>query len=162
MNNLACFFVVRTAWAGGWSQSPQCLAWKVLSLERLEHTTSWEPQRQSAALVRALGTFTLTLKAISGIQKMGDFCVLFFFSSLIGLSLSSFVSAHHVSEVCGDAWNCHPTPLCLSIENVSENIRRDMSGVSVLSPAPEKSPLKERKGMPVFFVKTLILWLSGS
>lgn len=37
-----------------------------------------------------------------------------------------------------------------------------MSAVSVLSPAPEKSPLKECKGMPVFFVKTLVLWLSGS
>ncbi|CAB1424012.1 unnamed protein product [Pleuronectes platessa] len=47
------------AWAEGWSQSPQCLAWKVLSLERLERTTSWEPQRQSAALIRALGSLTL-------------------------------------------------------------------------------------------------------
>lgn len=37
-----------------------------------------------------------------------------------------------------------------------------MSGVSVLSPMPEESPLKERKGMPVFFVKTLVLQLSGS
>lgn len=39
------FFVVGTAWAGDLSQSPQCLAWKVLSLERLEHSASWEPRR---------------------------------------------------------------------------------------------------------------------
>lgn len=98
VNNLACFFVVRTAWAGGWSQSPQCLAWKVLSLERLEHTTSWEPQRQSAAFIRALGT--LTLKAISGIKLWRQ-------DKVNWLSFSSFVSVHHVSEVCGNAWNCH-------------------------------------------------------
>lgn len=38
VNNLACIFVVRTAWARGRSQNPQCLAWKGLSLERLEHS----------------------------------------------------------------------------------------------------------------------------
>lgn len=40
VNNLARFFAVRTAWAGGWSQSPQCLAWKVLSLVKMECATS--------------------------------------------------------------------------------------------------------------------------
>lgn len=171
LNNLACFFVVRTAWAEGWSQSPQWLAWKVLSLERLERTTSWEPQRQNPALTRALGT--LTFMAISGTELWS--CVVgelsFFILPCHGLScftsFSSFVSVRHVSEVCGGAWNYHVNIpllplLCLSIENVSENIQQDISRVSVLSPTPEKTPLKEWKGTPVFFVKTLALWLSGS
>lgn len=114
VNNLACFFVVRTAWAGGWGQRPQCLAWKVLSLERLEHTTSWEPQRQSATLIRVLGKLTLKDHLRYKIMSMGEF-----------LSLSSFVSLHvyvHVCGVCGDAWNIHANipPLrwvCLRICN---------------------------------------------
>lgn len=38
-------------------------------------------------------------------------------------------------------------------KNVSENIQRDMSGVSVVSPTPQKkkSPLKECKDMPIVF-----------
>lgn len=51
----------------------------------------------------------------------------------------------------------YPAPLRSSIENVSENIERDVSPVSALSPVPEKSPLKERKGMPVSFVITLFM-----
>lgn len=88
VNNLARFFVVRTAWAGSWSQSPQCLAWKVLSLERLERATSWELQRQSPGNAYSQGQLRYNVVEIA--VFLGFFFLLFFLigchSALLPLS----------------------------------------------------------------------------
>lgn len=102
VNNLARFFVVRTAWAGSWSQSPQCLAWKVLSLERLERATSWELQRQSPGNAYSQGQLRYN------VVEIAVFLGFLFFVFFNWLSLGSFASVHHVSYVCGDAWICPP------------------------------------------------------
>ena len=162
VNNLACFFVVRTAMAEGLSQSPLCLAWKVLSLEIEAHNLMGNaaPEQSTHQMP---GNAYYQGHPRYNVMENGGLTGLYFPETACHFCLlSPNAMCLKFAVMLGIAMrNKYPTPLCLCNQNVSECIQRDVSGVSVLSPTPEKSPLKERKGMPVFSVKTLVLWLVG-
>lgn len=137
VNNLACFFVVRTAWAGGWSQSPQCLAWKVLSLER--DCSAQPPGNRSTRVQDSSWERSHSRPFRYNVIKI----VMFWFSLFNKLSFVFLMPCVWSLRWCLELPRECPSPLCLSVENVSENIQRDMSAVSVLSPTPKKVPFEE-------------------